>query len=102
MALLDHSRFQNQVSHANLDNVGSRDFFKPSAFLEKIAQEAQGQSGRTIRRLAFLAHANVIRAPSVNLMQFLHGLYRTVLLHQEGDGPSLIEVESEPSIKVEK
>ncbi|XP_071812724.1 pachytene checkpoint protein 2 homolog [Apostichopus japonicus] len=55
------------------------DATKHSLRLREIAQESYGLSGRTLRKLSFLAHALFIRSHTVTLEEFLEALQRSVL-----------------------
>ncbi|PIK61821.1 pachytene checkpoint 2-like protein [Apostichopus japonicus] len=54
------------------------DATKHSLRLREIAQESYGLSGRTLRKLSFLAHALFIRKHTVTLEEFLEALQRSV------------------------
>ncbi|XP_785120.1 pachytene checkpoint protein 2 homolog [Strongylocentrotus purpuratus] len=51
----------------------------PSLFLLKIAKESVGLSGRTLRKLPFLAHAMFLQTSHVSLPDFLTALQQIVI-----------------------
>ncbi|KAG0069071.1 Pachytene checkpoint protein 2, partial [Podila epicladia] len=53
-----------------------------STHLFRIAQAAVGLSGRSIRRLPFLAHAGFVQAPVAHMTTYLYGLHRAVQQEQ--------------------
>ncbi|XP_063595540.1 pachytene checkpoint protein 2 homolog [Penaeus indicus] len=51
---------------------------QPSLLLMKIAEQSQGLSGRTLRKIPFLAHALYIHTPRVSLYDFLFAMEKAV------------------------
>ncbi|MED6257035.1 hypothetical protein ATANTOWER_007342 [Ataeniobius toweri] len=46
--------------------------------LKNIAVKSKGLSGRALRKLPFLAHALMVKTPTVSLDKFLEAMCRTV------------------------
>lgn len=46
--------------------------------LLRISEESYGLSGRTLRKIPFMAHAMFIRVPVINLEVFLEALTNTI------------------------
>lgn len=81
---MDHRTLQLHQQFANGANGPSpaSDSETVSTHLYRIAQAAAGLSGRSIRRLPFLAHAGFVQAPVADMMRYLYALHQAVQQEQ--------------------
>ncbi|KAF9319676.1 Pachytene checkpoint protein 2 [Podila horticola] len=84
VALMDYRTLQlhQQFSTNGSGASPSSDSETASTHLFRIAQAAAGLSGRSIRRLPFLAHAGFVQAPVAHMMAYLYGLHQAVQQEQ--------------------
>ncbi|KAG0039647.1 Pachytene checkpoint protein 2 [Podila clonocystis] len=84
ISLMDYRTLQlhQQLSTSGSGPLPSSDSETASTHLFRIAQGAAGLSGRSIRRLPFLAHAGFVQAPVAQMMTYLYGLHQAVQQEQ--------------------
>ncbi|KAI9238823.1 MAG: thyroid hormone receptor interactor 13 [Podila humilis] len=84
VSLMDYRRLQLHQQFVNGANGSSpaSDSEIASTHLYRIAQAAVGLSGRSIRRLPFLAHAGFVQAPFADMVRYLYALHLAVQQEQ--------------------